>query len=72
MIKYYTIWKINYLNPLRAQRLCNNIYITKQASGRAKIDPVIAMLNAVGLMSLNPEAMGGEYSDYSDMVMVGI
>ena len=56
----------------RIEQKGNNIYITKQASGRAKIDPVIAMLNAVGLMSLNPEAMGGEYSDYSDMVMVGI
>jgi phage terminase large subunit-like protein len=36
----------------------NAAIITKQASGRAKIDPVLAMLNAVTLMSLNPEAPG--------------
>jgi phage terminase large subunit-like protein len=36
----------------------NAAIITKQASGRAKIDPVLAMLNSVTLMSLNPEAPG--------------
>jgi phage terminase large subunit-like protein len=34
----------------------NAIVITKQASGTAKIDPFMAMLNAVTLMSLNPES----------------
>lgn len=33
----------------------NNLYITKQASGTAKIDPLMATLNAVCLMALNPE-----------------
>jgi phage terminase large subunit-like protein len=34
----------------------NAILITKQVSGTAKIDPVMAMFNAVALMSLNPAA----------------
>ena len=38
----------------RIEPRANGIMITKQASGFAKIDPVIAMFNAVTLMSLNP------------------
>lgn len=37
----------------------NAIIATKQAAGRAKIDPVLAMFNAVSLMALNPAAQGG-------------
>lgn len=32
----------------------NSILITKQASGNAKIDPLMALFNAVSLMALNP------------------
>lgn len=37
----------------------NSILITKQASGSAKIDPLMAMFNAVSLMALNPEGRSG-------------
>ena len=36
----------------------NSILITKQASGTAKIDPLMATFNAVSLMALNPESKG--------------
>jgi phage terminase large subunit-like protein len=35
----------------------NAVAITKSASGVGKIDPVMAMLNAAALMSMNPEPM---------------
>ncbi len=41
----------------------NAISVTKQVSGSAKIDPVMAMFNAVSLMMLNPEAAGSAYED---------
>ena len=37
----------------------NAISITKQASGTGKIDPLMAALDAVALMAMNPEARGG-------------
>lgn len=39
----------------------NAIVITKQVSGTAKIDPLMALFNAVHLMALNPEAQGRSF-----------
>jgi phage terminase large subunit-like protein len=36
----------------------NGILITKQASGSAKIDPLMALFDAMAVMSLNPEGQG--------------
>lgn len=41
----------------------NAVIITKQASGTAKIDPLMALLNAVSLMALNPMSEG-DLSDF--------
>lgn len=41
----------------------NAISITKQASGFAKIDPLMATLNAVYLMALNPASKGKSFWD---------
>ena len=47
----------------RVEPRANSILITKQASGTAKIDPLMAMFNAVSLMSLNPasDVIGADY-----------
>lgn len=40
----------------RIEQRANSILITKQASGSAKIDPLMALLDAAQLMALNPLA----------------
>ncbi|MEV1484431.1 terminase large subunit [Pseudomonas aeruginosa] len=45
----------------RVEPRANSILITKQASGSAKIDPLMALFNAVTLMALNPMAATKKY-----------
>lgn len=49
----------------------NAFLITKQASGTAKIDPLMATFNAVSLLSMNPEAKGG-MDDYLNNGFFGL
>ncbi|HBK49695.1 MAG TPA: terminase [Pseudomonas sp.] len=49
----------------------NALLITKQASGSAKIDPLMALFNAVTLIALNPEAQGG-MGDYLENGFFGL
>lgn len=46
----------------------NAIKITKQAAGFAKIDPLMAMFNAVDLLALNPEPAASVYNNRGVMV----
>lgn len=48
----------------------NGTYVTKQVSGVAKIDPLIALFNAIALMQLNPPAMNDAYN-FDNMVIAG-
>lgn len=53
---------------LKIEPTATAIRATKQSAGDAKIDPAMAMFDAVDLMSTNPEAQGG--SIYADPAVV--
>lgn len=56
----------------RIEQRVNGILISKQASGTAKIDPLMAALNAVHHLSYNPEARPNEDAFFDDPIVVGI
>jgi len=48
----------------RIVQVGNAVSITKQASGSAKIDPLMAVFNAVQLLALNPAGKGRSFWDH--------
>lgn len=48
----------------------NALVITKQVSGSAKIDPLLAFFNAVSIMATNPPSQDGDF-DFGKMVILG-
>lgn len=63
----FMAWQVGNAKTVRRG---NAIVVTKQVSGSAKIDALIALFNAVALMSLNPPAQN-DVVDTSGMMILG-
>jgi phage terminase large subunit-like protein len=56
----------------KAELRGSNLYIAKERAGVAKIDPLIAMLNAVQMLELGPVAAGSKASVYAERGLITI